>query len=211
MSQTNTIYRREAFLKRLKDKLEDQPYQPYELISDLPHRQLADLSVDELIEVAKERANKVNADFIQTDHAHLNNTIEDIIQKCDKGPIIVPTDPQFDQYQVILDDKHSVYQWQIGSEFREENIMAAEKSNIAIAFAQYFLAESASAVVETSPGQGRSLHFLPTHYISIIPKSRIVKRSTQAAEAFDKNVTTWGPPSTLFPDLPTQETLKCSW
>ena len=71
--------------------------------------------------------------------------------------------------------------WKIGKENRDENINAAQNSNVVVAVPKFFLAESATIVVESEAGQGRSLHFLPTHYISVIPLSRMVPRSTQAA------------------------------
>ena len=61
------------------------------------------------------------------------------------------------------------------------------KSNVVVAVPKFFLAESATIVVESEAGQGRSLHFLPTHYISVIPLSRMVPRSTQAAAWFDEH------------------------
>ncbi|WP_025730493.1 LutC/YkgG family protein [Atopobacter phocae] len=185
MTQTGQIYNRDKFLDHLKNRLSAEPYEPYQPFSDLPERQLDELSIDELVEVAKKQSQKVKAEVVETTHSQLNQTIEQVIQTCEAGQIIIPNDKQFDEYGVELSPSHAVYEWKIGPEFRDENITAAEKSNIAIAFAQYFLAESASVVVETTPGQGRTLHFLPTHYIAIVPKSRIVKRSTQAAAAFD--------------------------
>ncbi|MNC61589.1 Lactate utilization protein C [compost metagenome] len=42
--------------------------------------------------------------------------------------------------------------------------------------------------MESRPDQGRSLHFLPAHYIAVIEKERIVLRSTQAAAELNRRV-----------------------
>ncbi|MEI5988676.1 LutC/YkgG family protein [Enterococcus crotali] len=187
------IQNRAAFLNNLTTKLgterqsvTDYPFHP---INDLPETTLADKSSEELLEIAKKRVEKINTKLIETTKAQLEDTINQLIIDFGQGEILLPIDERFSTYGLEKftqkqgreeNDKQLMF-WQEGSEHREVNIANAQRANIAIAFAEFLLAESGSVVVETNAGQGRSLHFLPQHYISIIPMSKIVPRSTQAA------------------------------
>ncbi|GBG95930.1 LutC/YkgG family protein [Lactococcus termiticola] len=181
-----TIQNRDAFLKVLKDKRGNQemPFEPYKPISDLPETHLADKTKEELIAIAREQADFVSANMVETTSSELNQVIADLIKSSGEGQVMIPSTPEFDEFGVKLPEDAKVVQWQVGADHREENIMNAQNSNVAVAFAKFFLAESATVVVESNAGQGRSLHFLPTHYISIIPLSRVLPRSTQAAAYF---------------------------
>lgn len=187
------IQNRESFLENLREKLgierqnvKDHPFHP---INDLPETTLSDKSAEELLEIAKKRVEKINTKLIETTQAQLENTIEQLIDQLGQGNILLPIDERFSEHglekftQANHSDKRNeqFLFWQKGQEQREVNITNAQSANIAIAFAEFLLAESGSVVVETNAGQGRSLHFLPKHYISIIPMSKIVPRSTQAA------------------------------
>jgi len=179
-----TIQNRESFLATLKEKLVDIPYEPYKAPTDLPQRHLADKTVEELLDMAKAQSEAVSANLVETTSGELNQVLAGLIENAGGGQIMIPDDPQFEQFGVEIYSPKLV-KWQKGPEHREENITNAQNSNVAVAFARFFLAESATIAVESSAGQGRSLHFLPTHYISIIPQSRVVAHMTQAAEWFD--------------------------
>ncbi|MGC2996782.1 LUD domain-containing protein, partial [Enterococcus faecalis] len=71
---------------------------------------------------------------------------------------------------------------------REANIQTAAQANIEIAVAEFLLAESGRIVVESNAGQGRAIHFLPKHFISIIPFSKLVTRSTQPAAFYKQKI-----------------------
>ncbi|EOH98454.1 hypothetical protein UAW_01050 [Enterococcus haemoperoxidus ATCC BAA-382] len=192
MTDSN-VQNRTSFLSNLTEKLgierqnvADHPFRP---INDLPELTLADKSQEELLEIAKKRVDKINTKLVETTREHLTETIDQLIEAFGQGKVIVPIDSRFDEYGLTNFSKNLFSEntdeqltfWEKGAENREMNITNAEKANIAIAFAEFLLAESGSVVVETNAGQGRSLHFLPQHYISIIPMSKIVPRSTQAA------------------------------
>jgi L-lactate dehydrogenase complex protein LldG len=187
---TGTIQNREQFLKTLIEKRggEELAYEPYHLISDLPETHLADLTTEELLAVAKDQAGRVSANFVETTAAEMNDVIADLIEKSGGGQVMIPTTDEFAKLGVVVEGENIV-SWKLGVENRDENIMAAQNSNVAVAVPKFFLAESATIAVESSAGQGRSLHFLPTHYISVIPLSRMVRRSTQAASWFEENKT----------------------
>ena len=188
MRMMGSIQNREQFLKTLVEKRGGQelPYEAYQPISDLPQMHLSDLTPDELLEVAKDQAARVSANLVETTAADMNRVIAELIEKSGGGQVMIPTTDEFERFgvEVVTDELVS---WKIGTEHRDENIMAAQNSNVAVAVAKFFLAESATIVVESEAGQGRSLHFLPTHYISVVPMSRMVARSTQAAAWLEEN------------------------
>lgn len=190
MRMTGTIENREKFLATLLEKRGgvELPYEAYQPISDLPETHLANLTPDELLEVAKDQAGRVSANLVETTSSDLNAVIAQLIEKSGAGQVMVPSTDEFEKFGVKVSTDNLV-SWKIGKEYRDENIMAAQNSNVAVAVAKFFLAESATIVVESSAGQGRSLHFLPTHYISVIPMSRMVARSTQAASWLNEHKT----------------------
>lgn len=185
---TGTIENRTQFLDTLLKKRGgvELPFEPYTPISDLPQTHLADLSTDELLELAKEQARRVSANIVETTSSQMNEIIQGLIEKSGGGQVIVPSTDELEKLGVnFISDQ--LVKWKIGKEKREENINAAQNSNVVVAVPKFFLAESATIVVESEAGQGRSLHFLPTHYISVIPLSRMVPRSTQATTWLDEN------------------------
>ena len=183
-----TIENRTQFLDTLLKKRGgvELPFEPYTFISDLPQTHLADLSSNELLELAKEQARRVSANLVETTSSEMNEIIYGLIEKSGGGQVMIPSTDELEKLGVnIISDQ--LVKWKIGKEKREENINAAQNSNVVVAVPKFFLAESATIVVESEAGQGRSLHFLPTHYISVIPLSRMVPRSTQAATWLDEN------------------------
>ena len=185
---TGTIENRTQFLDTLLKKRGgvELPFEPYTLISDLPQTHWADLSSNELLKLAKEQARRVSANLVETTSSEMNEIIYGLIEKSGGGQVMIPSTDELEKLGVnIISDQ--LVKWKIGKEKREENINAAQNSNVVVAVPKFFLAESATIVVESEAGQGRSLHFLPTHYISVIPLSRMIPRSTQAATWLDEN------------------------
>ena len=185
---TGTIENRTKFLETLFEKSGgvELPFEPYVPISDLPETHLAHLTTEELLDIAKEQASRVSANLIETSSFEMNEVIRQLIEKSGGGQVMIPSTDEFEKLGVnVISDQ--LVKWKIGKENRDENINAAQNSNVVVAVPKFFLAESATIVVESEAGQGRSLHFLPTHYISVIPLSRMVPRSTQAAAWFDEH------------------------
>lgn len=167
-----TIENRTQFLDTLLKKRGgvELPFEPYTLISDLPQTHWADLSSNELLKLAKEQARRVSANLVETTSSEMNEIIYGLIEKSGGGQVMIPSTDELEKLGVnIISDQ--LVKWKIGKEKREENINAAQNSNVVVAVPKFFLAESATIVVESEAGQGRSLHFLPTHYISVIPLS----------------------------------------
>lgn len=185
---TGTIENRSKFLETLFKKRGgvELPFEPYVPISDLSETHLAHLTTEELLDIAKEQASRVSANLIETSSFEMNEVIRQLIEKSGGGQVMIPSTDEFEKLGVnVISDQ--LVKWKIGKENRDENINAAQNSNVVVAVPKFFLAESATIVVESEAGQGRSLHFLPTHYISVIPLSRMVPRSTQAAAWFDEH------------------------
>ncbi|MBS7576045.1 MULTISPECIES: lactate utilization protein C [unclassified Enterococcus] len=190
------IVNKDSFLQNLYQKLGSQPVDSRTLdflpINDLPHETLADKTQLELLEIAKARAPEVNADIVTVNLAQLEGQLLELAKNYGGGNVLLPTDSRLSEYglldfgeqEVDLNVRH----WQIGAENRADNIANAQASNVAIAFAEFLIAESASIVVENHAGQGRTLHFLPTHYISIVPFSKVIARTTQWADAYQEKL-----------------------
>ncbi|AQP54501.1 lactate utilization protein C [Vagococcus penaei] len=189
------IYQRDSFLKNLHAKLGTTPQSvtahPFKPLNELPETTLADKTPDELMIVCQDRASQIGVELFETTTKNVSHLLKDIIEECHGGPLMLPSspnfeNPMFDLFKETYSD--SIHYWKQGEVYREENIATAQAANVSIAFAEFLLAESCSVVVETSAEQGRTLHFLPNYYISLIPKSRLVPRSTQAAKYYDEKI-----------------------
>lgn len=190
---SDAAQKQEAFLNKLAGKLNyqrhslaEEPFQPENKIN---LQKLQGLSQDELLEVAKEQSDAIYTDFKVISKENLAATIQDILEEKGQGNYIIPDDSRFAEYQLTdLANHPNTYTWKKGAEFREENLNAANQANVGIAFAEYLLAESATVVFETNAGHGRTLQFLPQHFVAIVPKSQIVPRITQATADYNEKV-----------------------
>jgi len=193
------IYGREGFLKNLKNKREfSDNYIPCQPTNNLPNLTLANKSLPELIDIAATRAAQVFATFIVTTRAELPGLVGAVVAEKGGGQVLVPTDPRFAAFG-LKPQGNPLVVWQPApldedgyAQVRADNLAGAANANVGVAFADYFAAESCSSVVVSGPGQGRALHFLPKHYISIVPASVIVPRTTGAAKALSENPATAG-------------------
>ena len=196
---TENIHNKERFLANLSEKLgvTRQPVteHPFVPINQLPQEQLADKSKEELLGIVKKRVAKIHTELFETTAADLPATLLSLTKLSGGGHILLPTDDRFEAFELttfieteLINEAESISYWKQGNDYRDENIQAAQRANLSIAFAEFLLAESGTIVVETSAGQGRSLHFLPKHYISIIPMSKLVPRSTQAATFYSEKL-----------------------
>lgn len=185
--------KQEAFLNKIAKKLDytrhsltDEPFRPQNTIN---LQKLQGLSQDELLEVAKEQSDAIYTDFKVIKKADLAQSLQKILEEKGQGNYIIPDDPRFSEYQLNdLANHPNTYIWKKGAQYREENLEAANHANVGIAFAEYLLAESATVVFETHAGHGRTLQFLPQHFVAIVPKSQIVPRITQATADYNQKV-----------------------
>lgn len=185
---------REAFLNHLAQKsgrprhqLKDHPFKP---INDLPHTTLAGHNQDELLDIAEKNSSAVHVDFRTTDKAGLADVLNQFLDAKHAKHLLLPTSNKWSDFDLanwFNAHQESAMLWESNAT-RDENLDRAEKADAAIGFADYLLAESGTITVATTPGQGRAFNFLPQHYLSIIPKSHIVPRSTQAMDRYDADI-----------------------
>lgn len=146
-------------------------------------------STDDLLFVLKEHCKRIHTDFYQTSVSDLPTTLRYVINEFGGGRIILPKDDRFMEYglsESMADHHVDVWDYTKG----RENIKLAEKANIGITFSEITLAESATVVLFSDRNKGRTVCMLPKTYISIIPKSSIVPRMTQAAQLIRGKVET---------------------
>ncbi|WP_375091086.1 lactate utilization protein C [Peribacillus sp. RS7] len=143
---------------------------------------------NELVEELEEQCKRVHTQFHLTDSKQVMQCLKQVIEELGNGPLIIPKDDRFSAYQLddILKDK-DVHVWD--HQAGKENVKKAERANIGITFSEMTLAESATVVLFSDKDHGRSISFLPSCHVSIIPKSTIVPRMTQAAAAIRSKVT----------------------
>ncbi|AUJ31174.1 MAG: lactate utilization protein C [Liquorilactobacillus nagelii] len=186
---------REAFLNNIathanrpRHQLVNHPFKP---LNNLPESTLSGKTQDQLLEIARQSSEEVHVDFRTTTKAELTNMINSYLQHKNIQHLILPTTNLWQQFgltdwQQQRTTEHTNY-WEPGAD-RQINIQRAQNADGAIGFADFLLAESGTIAVATVPGQGRAFHFLPTHYLSIIPKSRIVPRSRQAMVYYEEKI-----------------------
>lgn len=190
---TTTNENKENFLNHLADCLSYErhsltdPEVPF--MNNLPHETLSDLTQMELLEVLKKQCAALHCHLVTTVRSELPATLAAQVKEYGEGSMILPDDARFEEYGLAeLYQRPDTYVWQKGADKREKNIFEAQRANIGIAFAEYALAESGTVALESSAGQGRALHFLPTNYIAIVPISKLVPRITQATDQYAAKV-----------------------
>ncbi|WP_449537536.1 LutC/YkgG family protein [Ferdinandcohnia sp. Marseille-Q9671] len=185
-----TIQNRNSFLDQIAKQLGrdrkttlEEPvwkYNPQEEV-------LKGATVDELVEVLKVQCTKIHTELIISTKETLADDLEKKINDFGSGPIITWKDERFKLLglQSLLHEKlpskqKDVFEW--NPNLGKENIAKAEQANIGITISEITLAESGTVVLYSGKNRGRTISFLPTHSIVIVPKSTIVPRMTQAAK-----------------------------
>jgi len=154
---------------------------------------LTDLSRDELVQVFQKQCSNIHTDYIETTADQLKEVLANRVDLYGGGPVSIWKDERFDTFGLrnLLEEEWpqasiEVNEWNV--ENGDDNIKLAEKANVGITFSDITLAESATVVLFSTGGQGRSVSLLPQTYIAIIPKSTIVPRMTQAAQIISEKV-----------------------
>ncbi|MBP1932988.1 LutC/YkgG family protein [Ammoniphilus resinae] len=202
-----TIQNRDSFINNLASKLGRDPKLSGVTRPKYKHTVnldvMKDYSQDQLFEVFKDQCNNIHTAVIETTKESLTETLKQIVAENGGGPVLRAKDPRFSEYGLTeLLEKDwpatgvEVHEWE--SDNRDQNLTHAEQANFSIVFSDYTLAESGTIVVGTREGQGRSLHFLPTNYLAIIPRSTLVPRITQAVHDLNQRVERGEAPSSCI-------------
>jgi L-lactate dehydrogenase complex protein LldG len=190
---TGTIQNRDSFLGQIATRLGrerktylDRPKWNYNPQDEV----LKNANQDELLEVLKQQCKNIHTEIVITNTGKLSDSLKEVVNKYGGGPVTAWKDERFDQYGLTnLMQQEGFFDHHIWDHTRgKENISIAEHANVGITISDITLAESGTAVLFSSKDKGRSVSFLPTNSVIIIPKSSIVPRMTQAARMIREKV-----------------------
>jgi len=187
-----TIHNEGTFLNKIAKNLGRAPITEGISVPEWKHAPqkevLKNATPNDLVAELEEQCKRVHTQFHVTDSKQVMHCLKQVIEELGNGPLIIPKDDRFFDYGLegILKEK-DVHIWD--HQAGKENIEKAESANIGITFSEMTLAESATVVLFSDKDHGRSISFLPSCHVSIIPKSTIVPRMTQAAAAIRSKVT----------------------
>ncbi|MFE4704671.1 lactate utilization protein C [Peribacillus simplex] len=187
-----TIHNEGTFLNKIAKNLGRAPITEGISVPEWKHAPqkevLKNATPNDLVAELEEQCKRVHTQFHVTDSKQVMHCLKQVIEELGNGPLIIPKDDRFFDYGLegILKEK-DVHIWD--HQAGKENIDKAESANIGITFSEMTLAESATVVLFSDKDHGRSISFLPSCHVSIIPKNTIVPRMTQAAAAIRSKVT----------------------
>lgn len=154
---------------------------------------LKNATKDELVEVLKDQCTLIHTDLWKTRKQDLPQTLHKLIKQYGGGNIVTWKDDRYEQFglkslflEELPKEDTNVYEWDATK--GESNISKAEQANIGITISEITLAESGTVVLYSGKDRGRTISFLPTNSIVIVPKSTIVPRMTQAANILREKV-----------------------
>lgn len=194
---SGTVQNRDAFLSKVASRLGretrtsgvDRPkwsYSPQDAV-------LKEADADELLEALKNQCTIIHTDLLVTDADNLPDILKKIVAEYGGGPVVTWKDERFRQFglsplfkEIWPKENVEVHEWDYSLEKR--NIGYAEHANIGITISDITLAESGTAVLFSGKDRGRTVSFLPTASVILIPKSSLVPRMTQAARLIRERV-----------------------
>lgn len=148
----------------------------------------------QLLEALERQCANIHTDVVKTTSAQLADTLDEVVGQYGGGPVSIWDDPRFMNYGCndLLEEKWpandvTVYKWDRTAS-REHNFTNANRARVGIAFSEYCLTESGTVVLYSAEGAGKAVGLLPYAFVAIVPKSSILPRMTQAAEAIQKRV-----------------------
>lgn len=195
LSQANSKENREAFLDRIAKKAGRPRHQvkAFTPLNDLPKQVLAGKSVVELLTIAKENAEEVNAKVVVKKRAELEDFLKDYAQEIGAKRLLLPgvKPAKWQEYQLDHWAKATGIEqtdcWSTELS-RMENEQLANQADLAVGFADYLIANTGTITVVVSPEQGRGFNFLPEHYLALVPKSGLVASTRQAVTKYEQRL-----------------------
>ena len=184
---------KEQFISRVSGCLNRTtvPGKPTELVypHDMQHNYLEGASAQELLDTFVANARAVGIGIHQCSETDLGTTIVQIIQELG-GPVILANDPLLagETAELLGRDIDDCYVWSTDAG-REENMTKAEGAKVGIAVAEMALAESATSLLFSHSGSGRSVTLLPENSLIIVRAESIQPRLTQAMEMLQEQET----------------------
>jgi len=177
---------REQFITRVCHCLnrETVPEKPTELI--YPHtmqdRYLATASSQELLDAFISNAQATGIGINQCNKTDLGATLVQIIREFGGPGVLANHSLLVGEVSDLLGREfNELHIWDSGTS-REKNMARAEKARFGIAVAEMALAESATSVLFSHQGNGRSVTLLPENSLIVIKAESIKPRLTQAME-----------------------------
>lgn len=194
--QNGSIERREDFLLVLSKKLgrerKKKVIRPKWSVTP-QWDVLKDATQDELVNVLEEHCAAIHTQIIRTTSEHVHDALMETFSLYDAKSVITWDDERFQTYQLtpFLQKIHGLQEiehvkWK--HENSEASVMFAEGADIGLTFSDITLAESATVVLFSDQGKGRSVSLLPKTHVVLIPKSSIVPRLTQATAEISRRV-----------------------
>ena len=185
-----TIQNRESFLAAVAGRLGRPPSttRPARTWQYSPQSEvLQDRTQDELMQVLIEQCANIHTTAKTCTIAELPEVLMAAVEGNGGGTVVYSRDPRFEELGLspLLASSPAMHEWDYEKE--DANIEIAEQANIGIVISDITLAESGTIVVQTSRNNGRTLSYLPSGSIAIVPKSTIVPRMTQAARQLRTN------------------------
>lgn len=143
---------------------------------------------DQLVDVLRDQCKNIHTKIVETTSDHITHTVEQVLQELQSKTVVSTNDDRLHKVGVtsFIEKNYDSHVWNVDA--GDENIRISEKADVGITYSDYTLAESATVVLVSDHGKGRSVSLLPENYICIVPKSTIVPRMSQVAQKIHERV-----------------------
>ena len=185
-----TINNKEQFINKISKQL-GRDMKDQVALPEWQHRPQMDVfkgaSADELAVAFKKNSLEKLTYVVNTEKVNLSETLHEVIKKYGGGQVVASKDSRFAELNLLsVLDNDETHVW--NTDLGQVNIDIAKKANIGLIFSDIALAESGTIVQFNDKDIARSISLLPLIYVAIVPKSTIVPRMTQVAQAVHKSV-----------------------
>lgn len=179
---------KESFIKNVsrclgRDKVPAAPT-PFTLPSDAHQQVLKNADTQELKQVFKKNSEANGTEVFECAETDVTKTILKALASFDDGNVIIGDHSYFREQGVIaaLQEKPGTCHLWDSAKSREENMENAETAMVGITMAECGLAESATVILFSHKGSGRSVSLLPSYSITVVKAADLHPRLTQGME-----------------------------